>query len=33
MKAKRLGILIMTLALSLGSVTIYASNVEANLID
>lgn len=33
MKAKRIGILIMTLALSLGSVTIYASNGEANLMD
>ena len=33
MKAKRIGILIMTLALSLGSVTIYASNGEVNLMD
>lgn len=33
MKLKKIGILIMTLALSLGSATIYASNEESNLME
>ena len=33
MKLKKIGILVMTLALSLGSATIYASNEESNLME
>ena len=33
MQLKKIGILIMTLALSLGSATIYASNEESNLME